>query len=179
MPRVFPRVAVPLALLLAAPLAAQTGAGSKPDPAWLQWNPATRTMTFHLIAGMTGGAKSPFNFNGYSEGELTLVVPESANVVMNFVNQDGTPHSAEVIADKRPLPNMGIDPGIPRAYTRALTEGIAQFGTDVLRFKAAPAGDYLIFCGVPGHGLSGMWIRFNVSPEATEPVMHETPSSPG
>jgi hypothetical protein len=104
-------------------------------------------------------------------------VPENSTVVLNFVNDDGTPHSAEVIADKRPIPNMAPDqPAIPRAYTKAVSEGIAQFGTDQIRFKAAPAGSYLIFCGVPGHGLSGMWIRLNVDPAAQAASLAETPA---
>jgi plastocyanin len=104
-------------------------------------------------------------------------VPEGATVVMNFVNDDGTPHSAQVIADQRPLPNMAMDqPAIPRAYTRAVSEGIAQFGRDVVRFTAAPAGRYLIYCGVPGHGLSGMWIRLVVGPGVEVPALVETPT---
>ena len=103
-----------------------------------------------------------------------LTVPESSNVVVNFVNDDGTPHSAQVIGDKPPIPNIALDqPAIPRAYTKAVSEGIAQFGTDAMRFKAAPAGSYLIFCGVPGHGLSGMWIRLKVSSDATSPSLAE------
>jgi uncharacterized cupredoxin-like copper-binding protein len=46
-----------------------------------------------------------------------------------------------------------------------------------MRFKAAPTGDYLVFCGVPGHGLSGMWIRLQVRGDVTEPSMIE--STPG
>ena len=69
------------------------------------------------MAGIPGKAKSPFNFNGYTDGELTLTVPEGSTVVMNFVNEDGTPHSAQVIPDKCPIPNMALDqPAIPRAY---------------------------------------------------------------
>ncbi len=153
------------------------GTTARPDSTWLGWNPATGTATFKLIAGVPGRAKSPFNFNGYTDGELTLRVPEGAGVVMNFVNDDGTPHSAQVIADTRPLPNMATDQSaIPRAYTRAAAEGIAQFGTDVVRFKAAPTGRYLIFCGVPGHGLSGMWIRLEVAPGGEAPALLETPA---
>ena len=148
-----------------------------PDSTWLKWNPATRTATFKLVAGIPGRAKSPFNFNGYTDGELTLSVPQGANVVMNFVNEDGTPHSAQVVPDSRPLPNMALDqPAIARAYTRAAGEGIAQFGRDVIRFKAAPAGDFLIICGVPGHGLSGMWIRFKVAADSAGPTLQETPA---
>ena len=151
---------------------AQVPAGTI-DANWLSYDAGSKTVKFRLIAGMTGGAKSPYNFNGFTDGEMTLVVPESATVVISFENQDGVPHTAEVIADG-PMPNMGVDPAIPRAYTKQLTQGIAQFGTDVMRFKAAPAGHYRIFCGFPGHGISGMWIRFEVSKEATEPSMHLT-----
>jgi hypothetical protein len=155
----------------------RAGAAVPPDSTWLRWNAATRTATFQLIAGIPGRAKSPFNFNGYTDGELTVRLPQAANVVMTFVNDDGTPHSAQVIADVRPLPNMALDqPAIPRAYTRAVSEGIGQFGTDIVRFKAAPAGKYLIYCGVPGHGLSGMWIRMEVVADSQPPVLLEAPA---
>ncbi|MGH7581572.1 MAG: sulfocyanin-like copper-binding protein, partial [Gemmatimonadales bacterium] len=70
-----------LALLLALP-AAVTAAQDSTD--YLDWDPATRTVTFELIAGGEG-ASSPFNFNGYTDGEANLVVPPGVNVVMNFV----------------------------------------------------------------------------------------------
>jgi sulfocyanin len=163
-----------LSMILVAGVAGSAAAQAAPalrapDPSWMSWNAATRTTTFKLIGGLTGtGAKSPFNFNGYTDGDLTLSVPLGSTVVVNFVNDDGTPHSAEVIADKKPLPNMSDGtPAIPRAYTTKALEGMAQGQTDVMRFPAAPAGDYLFFCGVPGHGLSGMWIRLKVTADST------------
>ena len=173
-------LALTLGSTLALPVLAEaqtaTGVPAALDSTFLKWNPTTRAATFKLVAGIPGKAKSPFNFDGYTDGELTLTVPEGSTVVMNFVNEDGTPHSAQVIPDKLPIPNMALDqPAIPRAYSKAAGEGIAQFGTDVLRFKAAPAGSYLIFCGVPGHGLSGMWIRFKVNADATTPSLTEKP----
>lgn len=170
---------VSLCVALTASASAQGGSGmAVPDTTWLKWNPTTKTATFKLIAGVPGRAKSPFNFNGYTDGELILTVPENSTVVVNFVNDDGTPHSAEVIDDKQPIPNMSVDqPAIQRAYTKSVSEGIAQFGTDAMRFKATPAGSYLIFCGVPGHGLSGMWIRFKVSPDVSVPSLSEATSS--
>ena len=174
-------IALPLmfAVLIPSVVTAQAApAAAGPDPSWLVWNATTKTATFKLIAGIPGRAKSPFNFNGYTDGELTLVVPVGSTVVMNFVNDDGTPHSAEVINSGGTMPNMATDAAaIPRAYSKQAGEGIAQFGTDVLRFTAATAGDYLIFCGVPGHGLSGMWIRFAVSATAQAPALIETPKS--
>src|SRR5438034_5655673 len=51
-----------------------------------------------------------------------------------------------------PLPTQPGDPAIPRAFTLRLTQGLPSEATDMMRFDAQLAGDYLIFCGVPGHG---------------------------
>lgn len=135
---------------------------------WLSYNAATKTVTFALDAGAPGTSR-PFNFDGYTNGAATLVVPPSSTVVMNFVNMDGTPHSAELIADTDPMPNLGGTPAIPAAYTIDLTQGLPQGGKDVMRFTAPASGSLRTFCGVPGHGLSGMWIRFKVDPAARSP----------
>lgn len=156
---------IPLVALILALMPAGTTAQDSP---YLKWDPATKTVTFELIAGGEG-ARSPFNFNGYIDGEANLVVPPGVNVVMNFVQKDGTPHSAEVIGDKDPMPNMGGEAAIPRAYTSKVIEGLPQEAKDVIRFTAPDSGSYRIFCGVPGHGLSGMWIRFTVDSAAKEP----------
>ena len=165
-----------LSTLVATPvlLHGQAAALRAPEPKWLGWDAGTATVTFHLIAGAMG-AKSPFNFNGYTDGEFTLVVPENATVVMDFVNEDGVPHSAELIRADIPIPNSSGEPAIPRAYTRKAMEGMNQGETDVMRFKAAPAGSYRIFCGVPGHGVSGMWVGFDVRAGVTEPAMEVGP----
>jgi sulfocyanin len=139
-------------------------APSKP----LSYDAATKTVTFALQAGAPGKS-GPFNFNGYSNGGATLTVPPNNTVVLNFVNMDATPHSAEIIADKDPMPSVGGDPAIPTAYTKDLTQGIAEGGTDVIKFTSPASGSFRIFCGVPGHGLSGMWIRFKVDPAAKSP----------
>ena len=151
-------------LCWALPGTAQT-APSQP----LSYDAATKTVTFALEAGAPGKA-GPFNFNGYSNGGATLTVPPGSTVELNFQNLDGTPHSAQIIADKDPMPNIGGDPAIPAAYTKDVTEGLPQGGKDVIRFTAPPSGSYRIFCGVPGHGLSGMWIRFKVDPAAKSPT---------
>jgi sulfocyanin len=156
-------------LCWASPGTAQTAPTAPSKP--LSYNAATKTVTFALDAGAPGVAGAgPFNFNGYANGGATLAVPPGSTVIMNFVNLDGTPHSAELIADKDPMPNIGgDDPAIPGAYTKDVTQGLPQGGTDVMRFTAPPSGSFRIFCGVPGHGLSGMWIRFKVDPAAKSP----------
>ena len=140
----------------------QTTAGSTPSGSPLAWDAATRTVTFALSAGV-------FDFNGYTNGRATLTVPPKSTVVMNFTQDDGTPHSAILIEDKDPMPTMAEEPAIPRAYTNKASEGLPQGAKDTIRFTAPESGSYRIFCGVPGHGLSGMWIRFKVDPAAKEP----------
>jgi sulfocyanin len=157
-----------LLLSLGSLCRASSGTAQTAPSQWLSYNAATKTVTFALEAGAPG-KDGPFNFNGYTNGAATLVVPPSSTVVMNFVNMDGTPHSAEIIADTETMPSMGGDPAIPAAYTTNLTQGLPQGGKDVMRFTAPPSGSFRIFCGVPGHGASGMWIRFKVDPAAKTP----------
>jgi sulfocyanin SoxE-like protein len=166
-PVTVPRPAVkPTTDSAAAPAAAASSAGQDQV---LKYDAGTNTATFELIAG-------PFNFNGYTNGGATLLLPSKANVVMNFVNKDGTPHSAEVISGEGPIPNAAVDPAIPRAYTNKVLEGLPQEARDVMRFTVPESGNYRIFCGVPGHGLSGMWIWMRIDPAAKAPSFGPTKS---
>lgn len=135
----------------------------------LKYDAPTNTVTFELIGGPSG-----FKFNGYANGEATLTVPSKANMVINFVNKDGTPHSAEVISGEGPLPNTAAEPAIPRAFTKDLVAGLPQEGKDVMRFTVPDRGTYRIICGVPGHALSGMWIWLKVDPAAKAPSFGPT-----
>ena len=170
------RLALALMLVcsLAAPLRAQE---QRADPAWLSFDPAAKTARFQLIAGLTG-LNGALNFNGFRDGGLTVVIPVGWSTEISFKNHDGMlPHSAEVIAPQTPLPVQPVSPAIPRAFTLNLAAGLPPEGTDVMRFAAQPAGEYLIFCGVPGHGASGMWIRLRVSATAQTPALLLTPST--
>jgi sulfocyanin len=144
------------------------------DSTWLSYDSTSNTVTFRLVAGAPG-AKSPFNFDGFTGGEATLLVPAGATVIMPFVNNDGTPHSAIVASGTDPIPNMAGDPAIPRAYSRNATQGLAQGQKDTIRFKAEPSGSYRITCGVPGHALSGMWIWLEVSRDLSVPILKRGP----
>jgi hypothetical protein len=144
-------------------------ASAGPDNQYLKYDAATNTVTFELIGGPRG-----FQFNGHVSGGATLTLPPKANVVINFINKDGTPHSAEVISGEGSLPNAATDAAIPRAYTNQLLQGLPQEGGDVMRFQVGESGSYRIFCGVPGHGLSGMWIWMKVDPAAKAPSFGPT-----
>jgi len=170
-----------LALILltgvsAASLAAQDSDPSPVDPAWLAVDTAGHVATFRLLAAFSG-FNGGLNFNGHREGELRLLVPLGWTVVVQFENRDGViPHSAEVIEDRQPVPAAAVPPAIPRAMTVRLEEGLPPGGKDTMRFRAAPAGKYLFFCAVAGHGAGGMWIRFEVNADAAVArVEHVTP----
>jgi hypothetical protein len=167
-----------LALSLVCSLAVPVGAQQqKVDSRWLSFDPAAKTAKFQLIAGLTG-LNGALNFNGFRDGELTLVIPVGWKTEIVFKNHDGMlPHSAEVISPQTPLPTQPVSPAIPRAFTLKLAAGLPPQGTDVMHFAAQPAGEYLIFCGVPGHGAAGMWIRLRVSATAQTPALLLTPST--
>ena len=160
-------------LSLAVPASAQQ---QRVDPTWLSFDTAAKTVRFQLIAGLTG-LNGALNFNGFRDGALTIVVPVGWQTEIDFRNHDGMlPHSAQVIAPQTPLPTQPVGPAIPRAFTFKLVEGLPSEATDIMRFAAQPAGEYLIFCGVPGHGAAGMWIRLRVSATATTPALLLTPA---
>ena len=146
------------------------------DPSWLQVDTVTKTATFQLVAGLTG-LNGALNFNGFRDGELTLTVPLGWTVVMHFRNHDGMlPHSAEIIPATHPLPTGPVAPAFPRAFTLRLDQGLISEQTDDIRFIADKGGSYLIFCGVPGHGAAGMWVRFEVSGSVQKPSLAATPA---
>ncbi|HEV2671359.1 MAG TPA: sulfocyanin-like copper-binding protein [Gemmatimonadales bacterium] len=146
------------------------------DSHWLSIDSAGKTATFQLTAGLTG-LNSALNFNGFKDGGLTFTVPVNWNVVILFTNHDGMlPHSAEVIDTVKPMPAGPVDPAFPRAETVRVAQGLGPEEKDTIRFTANKAGSYLIFCGVPGHGLTGMWIRFRVSATDKQPTLTATTS---
>ena len=156
--------------------AAQTVPAPVVDSAWLKADTATRTASFELIAGLTG-LNGALNFNGFRDGGLTLTVPKGWTALVHFRNHDGMlPHSALVIGDAKPLPIQPQTPAFDRAFTLKLAEGLPPEGTDDFRFIANREGSFLIFCGVPGHGMAGMWIRLVVSSSARLPSLAVTPA---
>ena len=155
-----------------ATLAGQTPAApaDTADSQVVSFDAASNTVTFKLVAG-------PFDWNGFGNGEGTLTVPPKSNIVVNFLQDDGTPHSAEVASGEGPVPNSGGNPAIPRAYTNKVVEGLPQGATDVMRFSVPDSGKFRIICGVPGHATGGMWIWMVIDPSAKTPSFGPTSKS--
>ena len=132
---------------------------------------ASKTATLELVAGLTD-QNSSLNFNGFKDGGLTFTVPVNWNVVMHFKNNDhNLQHSAEIIDSVKAVPPGPVDPAFPRAATTKLMVGLSASEVDQMKFIANKVGTYMIFCGVPGHGLAGMWIRFKVSATEKQPSL--------
>lgn len=163
----------PVAAAAAAPATSATSAAVVDSGVtvseFISYDPAAKTVALKLFAAH-GSVNGGMNFNGASNGNSTITVPVGWTVSWQFKNEDAIPHSAIVLANKMPFPAQPQVPAIPRAYTNDVTAGLPTNGTDQTTFKASPAGQYVIACGVPGHAPSGMWINFNVSADAKVPM---------
>lgn len=153
------------------------GVGSAPQPlpaasapSWMTADTARKHVAL-VVTAAQGGANGTLNFNGYANGQMTVTVPAGWSVHIDFDNSGAgaLPHSLEVIRAGRSMPAQGITPAIPQAETNNLIAGTPPQQRDSLDFVAAPVGSYLWFCGVPAHGIEGMWDRFNVSASARVP----------
>ena len=102
--------------------------------------------------------------------------PQGWRVEITLTNRDGdVPHSLVVMADTRP-DNLPLQAGreqaaFPRACSKSPEQGISAGDQDSIAFKTNKTGDFLWFCGVPGHGQSGMWMRFAVTGDAKTPYI--------
>ena len=144
--------------------------GDKITPSWMVVDSENNLVTFTLTSAYNGNNGS-WNYNGFYNGSANLVVPEGWDVNLKFVNPDGNyRHSVAVIkmwdGDNVPQEADASLVAIARAYSLSPAQGCLSCEEDV-KFKAKNRDDYTIgkysaFCGVPGHGGSGMWLGFSV-----------------
>lgn len=165
------RVAL-LTLLLLLPAPRPVRAAALPD--WMQVDAEARLVRLHIIGAMDG-TNGTFNFNGHANGTLTITVPLGWRVEVKFTSHGGAyPHSLAITEIQTPIPPEDGKLAFPRAYTRDLVKGILD-DTDDFRFVANREGKFWLFCGVTGHGYSGMWDYLVVSKEAMLPSVTVTP----
>ena len=158
----------------AAPAAAPGGgeapaAGDLSMPDWMTVDEAAQTVTIELVAGLTAD-NNRWNFNGYSSGNGTVVVPAGYTVVMNFRNDDPANfHSVAVLEGSGSWPVTFDDPtpaldGAMTSNPTSMTEATAPGGgAETITFTASEAGDYSLVCLIPAHAATGMWMGFSVS----------------
>ena len=143
--------------------------GEKINPSWMVVDSSNKLVTFTLTSAYNGNNGS-WNYNGFYNGSANLVVPQGWNVNLKFVNPDGNyRHSVAVIKMwDGDVPQEADESlvAIARAYSLSPAQGCLSCKED-FKFKAKNRDDYTIgkysaFCGVPGHGGSGMWLGFSV-----------------
>jgi Sulfocyanin (SoxE) domain len=99
---------VALAIALCSP-ASLSRAEERIVPSWMVIDVGAKRVQMDVVAGFNPN-NSSWNFNGYYEGSITVVVPEGWRVEITLTNRDGdVPHSLVVMADpgeaKLPMKN--------------------------------------------------------------------------
>lgn len=137
---------------------------------WMTIDPEQQSVHLTIVAA-ADGHNGTLNFNGYARDELTITVPFGWKVEVEFLNKGlgALPHSLAVTEETNPIPIEDGTVAFPRATTVKLVEGLAPGESDTFSFRANREGRFLLFCGVPNHGVGGMWNYFVVSKAAALP----------
>lgn len=148
---------VPLILVMTLGCSHQPVEVKAPD--WLSYSVAKKQVKFDLIATENAN-NNGFNYNGYYGGNITLNVPVGWQVEISLTNRDATSTHDVILTEsfenvKIPEYLTGESASIKRAYITPLFAN----ETEHLNF-IAKAGQYWLFCGVKGHGIEGMQIKF-------------------
>jgi sulfocyanin len=133
---------------------------------WMTVDAAARTVTLLVTAGWND-ENSGLNYNGLHDGAATVTVPVGWSVRLRFDNKDQhLPHSVLVTRrypeGKMPDVLHGSDVVIHGARSQDLDKGRAHGGAETILFRAAPAGSYLLACGILTHAQAGMWLHLEV-----------------
>lgn len=150
-------------------------ADEKLTPSWITANPDRKQIRMDVVAGWNPN-NGALNFNGYYKGSMTVVVPVGWTVSIKFTNHDGMlPHSLLITKPykQEEMPDVAgvAQVAISRAYTINPEQGLPPNGGDTLDFKTSTPGDFDFLCGVAAHATGGMWTKFRVDDQATEPYM--------
>ena len=143
-------------------------AGALTVPDWMTVDESAQTVTLDITAGSTD-ANNRWNYNGYYNGNATIVVPEGYEITVNFQNDDpANPHSFGIDDQIGNYPTMYESPepvfaGAISSGAASMTEATQAGQSETVTFTASEAGEYAMVCYVPAHAATGMWIRFNVS----------------
>jgi len=168
-------IAAVIAIAVAAALSPPKASAA--DTTWMKVDAAHKKVHFEITLAENGN-NGTLNINGYGHGALTIIVPKGWSVDMHVTNAGAgaIPHSLEVLPITESIPGQGSDPPVfSGAETVSLIDGMKVGQSDDMDFVADTAGKYWLFCGVPNHGIGGMWDYLVVSSSATAPSVKTTP----
>ena len=155
----------PASTALAAEATIAGAARESAMPDWYLIDNDAETIELHITAQMDGGWK----FNGMSGGDETITVPVGYAVTVEFKNDDpNMAHSVGIDAQVGGYPVVFSDPqpafsGAISSNPTSMMESTLPGEGESFTFTADVAGEYAMVCYVPGHAVSGMWVRFNVT----------------
>ena len=134
---------------------------------WFHVDEANEGVHMTITAGLTD-AVNYWNFNGATNGEMTITVPVGYEIVIDFKNNDpAMAHSLGISAETGGFGAMvDATPAFDGAVTQnpaSMTDATMPGEEERIQFTADTAGEYTMVCYIPGHAATGMWIRFNVS----------------
>lgn len=133
-------------------------------PLSFQADPATRSVSFHLVAAHNQ-ADSGFNFNGYGGGRLAITVPEGWKVSVTCENRGLLNHSCAIVRGP-----TASQPAIVGASSPNPVSGQPAGAVTTFDFTAQAQGTYRIACLVPGHEQAGMWDSFTITGARNQPT---------
>jgi hypothetical protein len=155
-----------LAAATAVSLAACAGAGSADPSSPLGIiDQATRTVQLNLIISQS-------RFNGYSNGQLTVRVPEGWRVDVYCSNQGATPHSCAIVSGAG-----STSPAFSGAASPQPVAGVPAGSTANFSFIVKRVGSYRVSSLVPGDGDRAMWEHFDVVATGSPSVSLSRPPS--
>jgi putative ABC transport system substrate-binding protein len=161
-------IEIPKSILARADTVIPADVGISPD--WMKFDPQKQEVDL-LLVGAADASHGTMNFNGYGHGEMTIIIPFGWKVKVTFRNKGlgAIPHSLAVVNEAIAMPVQGGTLAFPRATTVKLVPGLLAGEEDSFQFVANTEGRFLLFCGVTGHGVQGMWDYLIVSKEAKLP----------
>ena len=165
-----PRIPATPAPIPPAPTPVPVDTGPMQDGEFLWYHASRKLVKVRIVAGYSG-VNDGLNFNGGTSGDRTVVVPLGWLVIVTVANEDETlMHSALVAAHELPVPPEPPAPAFEGARIASFARGLPNGESEEMRFTASRAGQFLLMCGVPGHGEGGMWINLEVSENAVVPA---------
>src|SRR5271157_152985 len=141
----------------------QVPAGASVDRASNTITFTASSVSFTVVAVPPGGPDMTFRVVGLTDP--AIVVPQDAQVTVQFINGDNDEaHAWMIVGEQPPFSfNQGKTPAISGAFSGLIGDPTANGqGASTVTFQAGPAGTYQYICPVPGHAQMGMHGAFIV-----------------
>jgi len=163
-------IEIPKSILARADTIIPSDVGITPD--WMKFDPQKQEVNL-LLVGAADATLGTMNYNGYGNGDMTIIIPFGWKVEVTFRNKGlgAIPHSLAIVNESIAMPLEGGIIAFPRATTVKLVPGLLAGEEDSFEFVANQEGRFLLFCGVTGHGIQGMWDYLIVSKETSVPTV--------